>query len=132
MTPGELILKNAKIVTPSEVVEGAVHVRRGAIADIHGGPLESAAAVDIEGDYLLPGLIDLHTDNFERHVRPRNNADWPVMAALVAHDAQMVSAGITTIFDSLCVGVTGFATRCFDTVIKAMFALDAGRRKRMF
>src|SRR5215471_10206462 len=132
MTPRELTLKNAKIVTPVEVVEGAVHVRRGAIADIHAGPLDSAVAVDIEGDYLLPGLIDLHTDNFERHVRPRNNADWPVMAALLAHDAQMVSAGITTIFDSLCVGVTGVATRSFDTLKKTISALDAGRRSRMF
>lgn len=132
MTPAELILKNAKIVTPAKVVEGALHVRGGAIADIHAGPLESAAAVDIEGDYLVPGLIDLHTDNFERHVKPRNNADWPVMPALLAHDAQMVSAGITTIFDSLCVGVTGFATRSFDMLKKTIFALDTGRRKRMF
>ena len=132
MTPVELTLKNAKIVTPSEVVEGAVHIRGGVIADMHAGSLESASAVDMEGDYLLPGLIDLHTDNFERHVKPRNNADWPVMAALLAHDAQMISAGITTIFDSLYVGVTGFASRSFDTLKKAISALDTGRRSRIF
>ncbi len=132
MTPVELTLKNAKIVTPSEVVEGVVHVRGGVIADMHAGSLESASAVDMEGDYLLPGLIDLHTDNFERHVKPRNNADWPVMAALLAHDAQMISAGITTIFDSLYVGVTGFASRSFDTLKKAISALDTGRRSRIF
>jgi alpha-D-ribose 1-methylphosphonate 5-triphosphate diphosphatase len=132
VTPVELTLKNAKIVTPSEIVEGAVHVRGGTIAEIHPGPLELAAAVDLEGDYLIPGLIDLHTDNVERHVRPRNNADWPLMPALLAHDAQMVSAGITTIFDSLYVGVTGFAARNFDTLKSAISTLDAGRRSRIF
>jgi alpha-D-ribose 1-methylphosphonate 5-triphosphate diphosphatase len=132
VTPIQLTLKNAKIVTPSEIVEGAVHVHGGMITDLHAGPLASAAAVDLEGDYLIPGLIDLHTDNFERHVKPRNNADWPVMAALVAHDAQMVSAGITTVFDSLYVGVAGFATRSFDTLKRAISALDAGRRSGIF
>lgn len=132
MTPGEFILKNANIVMPADIVKGAVHVRAGTIADICTGPLESTAAVDMEEDYLLPGLVDLHTDNFERHVKPRNNADWPVMPALLAHDAQMVSAGVTTIFDSLCVGVTGFATRSFDKLKKTISALDAGRQRRMF
>ncbi len=113
MTPVELTFKNARIVTPSETFEGALHVRNGVITAIdpghHNGP-----ALDLEGDHLIPGLIDLHTDNFDRHVRPRNNADWPVIAALLAHDAQMVAAGITTICDSLYVG----GGRSIDTLKK--------------
>jgi alpha-D-ribose 1-methylphosphonate 5-triphosphate diphosphatase len=128
----ELTLKNAKIVTPTEIVDGSVHLRNGFIADIQTGPVELFGAIDCEGDYLIPGLVDLHTDNFERHVRPRNNADWPVMAALLAHDAQMVSSGITTIFDSLYVGVIGFGSRGHDTLKKAIAELDTGRRKGMF
>jgi alpha-D-ribose 1-methylphosphonate 5-triphosphate diphosphatase len=128
----ELILKNAKIVTPDEIVEGTVIVRGGLIADVQSGPVELEPAVDFEGDYLIPGLVDLHTDNFERHVRPRNNADWPVMAALLAHDAQMVSAGITTIFDSLYVGIIGFGSRGHDTLQKTIAELDYGRRNGMF
>ena len=132
MTPAELTLKNAKIVTPSGIVEGAVHIRDGAIAEIDAVPRWLNHAIDLEGDYLLPGLIDLNTDNFERHVRPRNNADWPVMAALLAHDAQMVSAGITTICDSLYVGITGFASRSFETLKKTIAALESGRRSGLF
>jgi len=131
VTPVELTLKNAKIVTPSETVHGAVHVRDGVIADIHRGNLETAPAVDLGGDYLLPGLVDLHTDNFDRHVRPRNNADWPVMAALLAHDAQMVSAGITTICDSFYVGMIGFGARGFDTLKKTIAELETCRRSRL-
>jgi alpha-D-ribose 1-methylphosphonate 5-triphosphate diphosphatase len=129
--PNELILKNGRIVTPFEIVEGSVHVRDGLIADIQSGPVEAAGAIDLEGDYLLPGLVDLHTDNFERLVRPRNNVDWPVMAALVAHDAQMVSAGVTTVFDSLYVGFLGFGSRSFDTLKNTISGLQTCRRSRM-
>ena len=65
------------------------------------------AALDFEGDYLIPGLIDIHTDNRERLLMPRKTVDWPVLAALVAHDAQVAAAGITTVLDALCVGTHG-------------------------
>jgi alpha-D-ribose 1-methylphosphonate 5-triphosphate diphosphatase len=128
----ELTLKNARIVLPAEVVEGSVHLRNGLIADIQSGPVESARAIDLEGDFLIPGLVDLHTDNYERHVRPRPNADWPVLPALLAHDAQMVSSGITTILDSLCVGVESSWSRSFDTLKKTLSALETGRREGLF
>lgn len=123
MTPVELTFKNAKVVTPTAVMDGAVLVRDGAIADIHTGYLD-APAIDLQGDYLIPGLVDLHTDNFDRHVRPRNNADWPVISALISHDAQMVSAGITTICDSLYVGIMGFGARGFDTLKRTIAGLS--------
>jgi alpha-D-ribose 1-methylphosphonate 5-triphosphate diphosphatase len=107
--PDQLILKNARIVTPTEIVEGSVLVRDGRIAGLHAGPTEVANAIDFEGDYLIPGLVDIHTDNLERHMRPRNGAEWPILAALLAHDTQMVSAGITTVFDSLYVGSPGIS-----------------------
>jgi alpha-D-ribose 1-methylphosphonate 5-triphosphate diphosphatase len=131
VAPVELTFKNAKIVTPSETLHGVVHVRDGVITDVHPGNLDSAAAIDLEGDYLLPGLVDLHTDNFDRHVRPRNNADWPVMAALIAHDAQMISAGITTICDSLYVGMIGFGARSFDTLKKTIATLETCRQSSL-
>ena len=128
----ELTLKNAAIVTPNEIVKGSVHLRDGLIADIQSGPVAAAGAIDLEGDYLIPGLVDLHTDNFERLVRPRNSVDWPVMAALVAHDAQMVSAGIATILDSLYVGFLGFGSRNFDTLKTTIAELQKCRKGRMF
>ena len=128
----DLTLKNAKIVTPTEIVEGSVHLRDGLIAEIQSGKNGPASAIDLDGDYLIPGLVDLHTDNFERLVRPRNSVDWPVTAALVAHDAQMVSAGITTIFDSLYVGFLGFGSRSFDTLKNTIAELDTCRRSLMF
>jgi alpha-D-ribose 1-methylphosphonate 5-triphosphate diphosphatase len=130
--PGTLILKNAKIVTPAEIVEGAIYLCDGQIADVQPGPLSLPAALDLEGDFLIPGLIDIHTDNLEKHIMPRNNAAWPVLSAMVAHDAQVATAGITTVLDSLCVGTAGLGVRCFEVVKETIAALEVGQEKRMF
>jgi alpha-D-ribose 1-methylphosphonate 5-triphosphate diphosphatase len=62
----------------------------------------------MDGDYLMPGAVDVHTDNLERQVQPRTMARWPSRSAMVAHDAQCVAAGVTTVFDALCLGDLGF------------------------
>ena len=61
-------------------------------------------ALDCEGDFVLPGLVELHTDNVERHIEPRPEVDWPHLSALIAHDAELASTGITTVFDAMRVG----------------------------
>jgi alpha-D-ribose 1-methylphosphonate 5-triphosphate diphosphatase len=128
----ELSLKNAKIVTPSEVIDGTVHICAGKITDVCGGARVTANAIDLEGDYLLPGLVDVHTDNLERLLMPRSGAAWPVMAALIAHDAQIASAGITTVLDALCVGTTGQGVRDFEKVKEAIAHIDVAKSERMF
>jgi len=52
---------------------------------------------------LIPGLVDIHTDNLEKHLEPRPGVVWPALAAMICHDRQLASAGITTVFDSLYV-----------------------------
>ena len=128
----DLILKNARVVTPTEVVAGSVHLRDGLIADIQTGPINSPSAIDLEGDYLIPGLVDLHTDNVERHIRPRRDADWPMLAALMAHDAEMAAVGITTVFDALYVGQRNIDPQSSGTLELAIAALNAGRKKKVF
>ena len=54
MRPRELDFYNAKIVTPSEVIEGWVHICDGIIVDMGSGASSASAAIDMEGDYLLP------------------------------------------------------------------------------
>ncbi len=100
----ETILANAKLVLPDDVVTGAVVIRDGVITHVDGGGAVPPGAVDCEGDYLSPGLIELHTDNLERHMKPRPNVDWPHRAAIVAHDRELAGTGITTVFDAIRVG----------------------------
>ena len=104
----EMILKNARIVSKDEVLVGHVHVKDGVIADIAEGKLPAGQedrAYDLDGDFLLPGFIELHTDHVEGHYAPRPKVRWNPMAAVLAHDAQIASSGITTVFDALRVGL---------------------------
>jgi len=98
----ETVLTNARIVLPDTVLPGTVMIRNGHIADISHGATRTGE--DLDGDFLLPGLIELHTDNLERHIEPRPKVGWPHAAAIIAHDAELASVGITTVFDALRVG----------------------------
>ncbi|MDP3898336.1 MAG: alpha-D-ribose 1-methylphosphonate 5-triphosphate diphosphatase [Mesorhizobium sp.] len=100
--PRETVLTNARIVLGDDVVSGSVLIRDGLIADISNGP---AHGEDFEGDYLIPGLVELHTDHLEGHYAPRPKVRWNPIAAVLAHDAQVATAGITTVFDALRVGL---------------------------
>ncbi|VVO29988.1 alpha-D-ribose 1-methylphosphonate 5-triphosphate diphosphatase [Pseudomonas fluorescens] len=100
----EQILGNARIVTADRVFNGTVVVRNGLITNIDESSSRLPQAQDLHGDYLLPGLIELHTDNLEKHMMPRPGVDWPSTSAILSHDAQIVAAGITTVFDALSIG----------------------------
>jgi alpha-D-ribose 1-methylphosphonate 5-triphosphate diphosphatase len=100
----QLILANANLVLSNEVVRGAVTVTDGVITGLDQGAHVPVGAEDMDGDLLCPGLIELHTDNLERHIQPRPKVDWPHAAAIVAHDAELASVGITTVFDAMRVG----------------------------
>jgi alpha-D-ribose 1-methylphosphonate 5-triphosphate diphosphatase len=97
--------KNARIVLADEVITGHVAVSAGRIVAIDTG-VAPQGGIDLEGDYLLPGLVDIHTDHFEKHLYPRAHVRWDPVRAALAHDAQIIGGGVTTVFDSLCVGAT--------------------------
>ncbi len=101
----ETILSNAQIITGDSVISGTVRIVDGKIADISAGATQAAGTQDLGGDYLLPGLDEIHTDNNEKHIEPRPGAVWPSpRAAVLAHDEQVIGAGITTVLDAVCVG----------------------------
>ncbi|WP_298849673.1 alpha-D-ribose 1-methylphosphonate 5-triphosphate diphosphatase [uncultured Ruegeria sp.] len=100
----DLILANATLVLPNETVTGRVRIVGETIVEIDTGNGVPAGAIDCEGDYVSPGLVELHTDNLERHIQPRPKVDWPHAAAILAHDAELASTGITTVFDAMRVG----------------------------
>ena len=109
----ETVLTNARIVLPDEVLLGTIVLRDGVIADVGSGASPLASAQNCEGDYICPGLIELHTDSLERHMTPRPKVDWPHRPAILAHDRELAGTGITTVFDAIRVGsiVTSSARR---------------------
>ncbi|MDM7980548.1 MAG: alpha-D-ribose 1-methylphosphonate 5-triphosphate diphosphatase [Rhizobium sp.] len=98
----EQIFSNARIVLEDRIVDGSVVIRNGRVAAIDEGA--SRSGEDFGGDYLIPGLVELHTDHLESHYSPRPGVRWHMTSAIQAHDAQIVTSGITTVFDCLRMG----------------------------
>ncbi|MEO0384908.1 MAG: alpha-D-ribose 1-methylphosphonate 5-triphosphate diphosphatase [Pseudomonadota bacterium] len=98
------ILANARLVLADEVISGSLTFAGGVITSIDQGTSIPLGAIDCEGDYVVPGLVELHTDNLERHLSPRPGVNWPHNAAIAAHDAELASTGITTVFDAVRLG----------------------------
>lgn len=98
------IIKNAKIVTADEEFTGCMVIEGGTIRAIERGDTSVPAAEDWAGDWLLPGLVELHTDNLEKHLVPRPGVIWNAHSATVMHDALCAAAGITTVLDSVVIG----------------------------
>lgn len=98
------IIKNAKIVTATEEFTGCMVIEAGTIRSIDRGDTSAPGAEDWAGDWLLPGLVELHTDNLEKHLVPRPGVLWNALSATVMHDALCAAAGITTVLDSIVIG----------------------------
>jgi len=98
----EQIYTNYRLLLPDEEILGTLIVRNGKIADIQPGITNKGE--NGEGKYLIPGLIELHTDNLERCMSPRPGIRWPLEAAAIYHDRDLASAGVTTVCDAIAIG----------------------------
>lgn len=118
----ETVLTNARIVLADEIVEGSLLLRDGLIAGIDAGT--GRTGEDMSGDYIIPGLVELHTDHLEGHYAPRPKVRWNPIAAVLAHDAQVATAGITTVLDALRVGMDEDADLTSDDIRKLADAIE--------
>lgn len=128
----QMVLTNARLVRPDGVGDGHVVVRDGVIAEVGEGGTRVPGAIDLDGDLLAPGLVELHSDNIERHVNPRPGVAWPALPAIMAHDAQIAGAGITTILDALRIGDDDVNRNADDVFAQVVGAIaEAGRRNML-
>lgn len=119
---------NARLVLGHEVLRGTLRVQGGHITDIGHGNTSALGATDLDGDWLMPGLVEVHTDNLERHVMPRPKVSFPMQGAVQAHDAEIASAGITTVLDAIGVGDPygdGFRARDQSALLDVLDRLEA-------
>ncbi len=99
-----MLLSNARVVLGDDIVRGTVFAEHGRICSVDHGHTAVPQAIDLQGDLLIPGLIEVHTDNLERHLMPRPGVHWAVTPALLAHDSEIAAAAITTVLDAIGVG----------------------------
>jgi len=120
-------LARARLVLPDQVGIGGAEIVDDRIVRVWSGDDLPDDAIDFDGDYLLPGLIELHTDNLEKHLLPRAGVAWPALPAMLAHDAQLLAAGITTVLDAMSLGDLEEDGGRIDMVREALAALDEAR-----
>jgi alpha-D-ribose 1-methylphosphonate 5-triphosphate diphosphatase len=130
----QTVLTNARLILEDEIVTGTIAFDESGIASVDQGKSSLPGAVDAGGDYVAPGLVEMHTDNMEKHFMPRPKVFWPNgLAAALVHDAQMAAAGVTTVYDAICAG-TPFSAKDYRRTIfsDVMKALADGRRENVF
>ena len=98
----EKIYTNYRLLLPTEEILGTIAIFNGIITDIQPGI--SSQGQNGEGDYLLPGLVELHTDNLEKCFSPRPGVRWNLDATAVNNDRDIISSGITTVCDAISIG----------------------------
>lgn len=122
-----VIFINGKVVLQDQVMEAEVTVKDGVVCDISEASnspdmtcLQSRKeqqpsgksdgftdvnVIDLQGGYLLPGLIDIHCDAIEKEVQPRPNTLFPIAMAFAEFERKLPLHGITTMYHSLSLGV---------------------------
>ncbi|CAN7719891.1 alpha-D-ribose 1-methylphosphonate 5-triphosphate diphosphatase [Bosea sp. LjRoot237] len=128
------ILTNARLILEDEVVTGTIAFDESGIRSVDQGLSSLPEAIDVQGDYVAPGLVEMHTDNMEKHFMPRPKVFWPNgLAAALVHDAQMAAAGVTTVYDAICAG-TPFSAKDYrkDIFADVMDALRLGTAENVF
>jgi alpha-D-ribose 1-methylphosphonate 5-triphosphate diphosphatase len=129
LEPDSFVLENARVVLPDRILDGGwVAVDGGRIAAVGEGAAPERG-LDLKGDYLLPGLIELHTDHLETHFAPRPHVRWHAVSAVAAYDAQIAASGITTVFDSLRAGSDADSASIGADLVALAEALESTRRE---
>jgi alpha-D-ribose 1-methylphosphonate 5-triphosphate diphosphatase len=110
-----IAIENGKVVTPSQVIEGeTLFLERDRILGFR-GPADAddvGTVIDAHGRYVMPGLIDVHSDKIEQYVQPRPTSQMDFEFALKVCERDLLSAGITTMYHSLSLYKDEFFGKC--------------------
>ena len=90
-----LRITGGQVLTEGSLTEGDLLLHDGRIAT---GPAPDARTLNASGLLVLPGIIDIHGDAFERQFQPRPGIAYPTDHPLEDPERQLRSCGITTAF----------------------------------
>ena len=94
----DIFIQDGRALLEGEFIETSLRVSGGEIRDAGAAYRHGTLNVDARGLLVLPGIVDLHGDAFERQIMPRPGVDFPIDVALFDSDQQAISNGITTVF----------------------------------
>jgi alpha-D-ribose 1-methylphosphonate 5-triphosphate diphosphatase len=93
----DLVVQGGRTLIDGDLTETSLQIAGRTIGAI-GGDGRAPHTLEASGLLVLPGIVDLHGDAFERQMMPRPRVDFPVDVALIDTDRQVISNGITTVF----------------------------------
>ncbi len=94
----DISIEGGRALTARELTEAPLSIAGGTIVDVGGASRRASLTIDADGLLVLPGIVDLHGDAFERQMMPRPGVGFPLDVALIDTDRQMIANGITTAF----------------------------------
>jgi alpha-D-ribose 1-methylphosphonate 5-triphosphate diphosphatase len=118
-----LRINGGQVLVGSDIVPADLLLEDGRIAALD--PSTPAATFDASGLLVLPGIIDIHGDAFERQLQPRPGVDFPAALALAETERQLLANGITTAFHGVTLSWEP-GLRSLDAWRILLDALDAG------
>ncbi len=100
----DLIIRGGLCLLPGEGLAPAdVVCSGGRIAAVRGAGMASGPGIDVAGCLILPGIVDIHGDAFERQIMPRPKTAFPLDIALLETDRQLAANGITTAYHGVTI-----------------------------
>ena len=120
------LLTNARIVTPTESFIGSVEINNGIITSVMKDKYY-AEGIDVKGQWLIPGCIDIHTDYLEKELFPRASASFSLPFALHSMDARAAACGITTVFTALSFSDNEGKNRSLTSAVELSKQIDETR-----
>ena len=124
----DIVIEGGRALIGGELVESSLSVADGRISDVDTGKGRGALGLDARNLLVLPGIVDIHGDAFERQMMPRPKVDFPIDVALVDSDRQAIGNGITTVFHAATWSWEP-GLRCGDNARKLLEAIETLRPK---
>jgi alpha-D-ribose 1-methylphosphonate 5-triphosphate diphosphatase len=94
----DIFIEGDRVLLGSEIRETSLQIAGGKISAVDSDHGRGSFGLDASDLKVLPGIVDLHGDAFERQMMPRPGVDFPVDVALIDSDRQAVANGITTVY----------------------------------
>jgi alpha-D-ribose 1-methylphosphonate 5-triphosphate diphosphatase len=94
----DIFVEGGRALLGGDFLESSLSIADGEISAVGAGHGRGSIGFDARDLLVLPGIVDLHGDAFERQMMPRAGVDFPIDVALIDSDRQAISNGITTVF----------------------------------
>ena len=94
----DILIEGGRALLGEEMCDVSLQIADGAIEAEGSERRQESLGIDARGLLVLPGIVDLHGDAFERQMMPRPGVDFPIDVALIDSDRQAIANGITTVF----------------------------------